>query len=677
VGNSVQKVLQRRGDKKGQSFSVRNAPLFILLFVTYLTLLLELPSKRISLWFVIWAITIPLYLFYRLRRNEKQYSLEFLFSLVLLIAGVTQASGIPWLKLFYFPFFLLLTFWHRWRVVLPLACLVPFMELHLFFRRGIEIQEAAFFASLIFTTGIALILHHKKPEKKYAYETNISGRESTMAGESGAGIFSGETVVTQYLESMFRPDEEIKEVLEITKSTLVADSVHLFVPADGGLRLRSTTEEDGSIIPSNTGIVPVSFEEKKSALFLDILEKKRDVGYLKKEKIASLITVPVLDGNFSFGVLAIDSGRFQAFNSADLETLQTYANQIMRILQRERVYRQIQRSFSHLQVLNEESAQLLSSLKSDVIARNLIDGAYRIAPCAGMFCLSRGREFEVVSQQGLPEQEKKLFSVKDTLLDMAVKNREVVYISDARSYRSPVPFKTGTIGSVLVLPMLYGKDVLGVLTLVAETTNAFSSSQIEFIKLLTNQASSSLANAKFHEEIEHLAVTDGLTGLFNHRHFQEKLSGEFNRLGRFAEPLSLLLIDIDFFKKINDTYGHPAGDMVLKKVSGIIKKTIRNIDIAARYGGEEFAVILPGTNSQGAMNMAERLRKVIMDTVFSAEGEKFTVTVSVGISTSAQGVTEAKNKEELIERADKALYEAKRTGRNRSVVWTALDTSAG
>jgi diguanylate cyclase (GGDEF)-like protein len=116
---------------------------------------------------------------------------------------------------------------------------------------------------------------------------------------------------------------------------------------------------------------------------------------------------------------------------------------------------------------------------------------------------------------------------------------------------------------------------------------------------------------------------------------------------------------------------------VLKKVAGIVKKTIRNIDIPARYGGEEFTVILPGTNSQGAMNMAERLRKVIMDTGFSVEGDKFTVTVSIGISTSAQGLTEAKNKEELIERADKALYEAKRTGRNRSVVWSALDTSAG
>jgi diguanylate cyclase (GGDEF)-like protein len=672
VGNSVQKILQGRGDKKRQGFRIKDALPFVFLFFTYLGLLLEFPTERTVLWFSVWTANTLLCSFFHFSRKTRQYALEFLFSLALLIAGAAQASGLPWLKILYFPFFLLLTIWYDRRILFSLVVLVPFLDLNFFLKNGIEVQEVAFFLSLALTTGIAQILV-KKIKRKAGYERNISKGAAGSLAETGTEMFPEETVISRYLESMFRPDEEIQEVIGITKNTLVADSVHLFLNIDGNLRLRGSTEESGGIIPSNKGIVPVSFEEKKPALFLDIVEKKREVGYLKKEKIASLLAMPVLDGNFVFGVLVADSGRFQAFNSADLEILQTYANQIVRILQRERVYRQIQRSFSNLKVLNEESAKLLSSLKIEVIARNLIEGIYKIAPCAIVFCLSRGREFEIISQQGLPSQEKQSFGLKGTLLDMAVKNSDPLYISDVRSYRSPIlPFKTDAAGSLVILPMLYEKEVLGILTLISKETTAFSTSQIEFIKLLANQASTSIKNAKFHEEIEKLAITDGLTGLFNHRHFQEKLSQEFNRLGRFSDPLSLLLIDIDHFKKVNDTYGHPAGDAVLKKVAAIIRKTIRNIDVPARYGGEEFTLILPGTDSSGAMNMAERLRKAIMDANFSSEKESFTITVSTGISTTAQGLTEVKNKEQLIERADKALYEAKRTGRNRSVFWNEM-----
>jgi two-component system cell cycle response regulator len=218
--------------------------------------------------------------------------------------------------------------------------------------------------------------------------------------------------------------------------------------------------------------------------------------------------------------------------------------------------------------------------------------------------------------------------------------------------------------------MFYEKDIMGILVLLSEEINALSPYQIELLEVLGNQASTSIANAKFHEEIERLAITDGLTGLFNHRHFQERLSQEFNRLERFSEPISLLIIDIDNFKKINDTYGHPVGDTVLKDVANIVRKTIRNIDIPARYGGEEFTVILLGTQARGAMNMAERLRKAVMNTAFSAGENIFKVTVSTGISTYPHGI---RRKEELIERADKALYHAKRTGRNRSVSWSEIN----
>jgi diguanylate cyclase (GGDEF)-like protein len=172
-----------------------------------------------------------------------------------------------------------------------------------------------------------------------------------------------------------------------------------------------------------------------------------------------------------------------------------------------------------------------------------------------------------------------------------------------------------------------------------------------------------------HAEIETLATTDGLTGLYNHRRFQEKLSEEFKRLSRYSSPVSLILSDIDYFKKVNDTYGHPVGDLVLKGVSEIIREEIRDMDVPARYGGEEFAVILPGTDAEGVKNIAERLRKAVMDKTFFADDKSLKVTMSLGIATAP---VDAKSKEELIEKADQALYNAKHSGRNRSVLWRSM-----
>ena len=419
------------------------------------------------------------------------------------------------------------------------------------------------------------------------------------------------------------------------------------------------------------GCCAVALMRRKPFVSSDLNEGKQEAGYLKKDKISSLVAVPVMDGNFPLGVMSADSARVHAFSSADSDTLQMFSKQITRVLQRERVYPQVQRSYDTLKILNEESSKLLSSLNENVIVQNLIEGAYRIAPTEIIFFIVRGREVEILHGKDLSPRENKIFNAKGTVLDMAAKNKEPVYISDVRDYRSPImPFKTGDVNSVFLLPMFYERDLLGILALLLEKTNALSPHQIELLEVLGNQASTSIANARFHAEIERLAITDGLTGLFNHKQFQERLAQEFNRLGRFSDPLSLLLIDIDYFKKINDTYGHPVGDSVLKRVADMIKKTIRNIDIPARYGGEEFAVVLVGTDGKGAMNMAERMRKTVMDTKFTADENTFNVTVSIGISTY-EG--EAMKKEELVDKADKALYKAKGNGRNQSVLWRGME----
>jgi len=160
------------------------------------------------------------------------------------------------------------------------------------------------------------------------------------------------------------------------------------------------------------------------------------------------------------------------------------------------------------------------------------------------------------------------------------------------------------------------------------------------------------------------AITDGLTGLYNHQHFQDRADEEFRRALRYAQPLALLMIDLDAFKQVNDTHGHPVGDAVLRHASAVFREQLRDTDVLARYGGEEFAALLPQTPSPGAARVAHRLRAALEHTPFSSPGAPaFQVTASVGVSVApAGGVT---TPEALIARADAALYQAKRAGRNQ------------
>jgi diguanylate cyclase (GGDEF)-like protein len=174
--------------------------------------------------------------------------------------------------------------------------------------------------------------------------------------------------------------------------------------------------------------------------------------------------------------------------------------------------------------------------------------------------------------------------------------------------------------------------------------------------------------------MEEMATTDGLTGLVNHRTFQERFVEMLARAERSAGKQALLLTDIDHFKKVNDSYGHPTGDVVLRGVAQVVRDCVRKIDLAARYGGEEFAIVLEGTDLAGARQLAERIRTEVQKQIFAApEGkEPFSCTLSLGIAVYPDDGRDAKA---LIAHADQALYHAKHNGRNRAVAWPDLGAS--
>jgi diguanylate cyclase (GGDEF)-like protein len=202
---------------------------------------------------------------------------------------------------------------------------------------------------------------------------------------------------------------------------------------------------------------------------------------------------------------------------------------------------------------------------------------------------------------------------------------------------------------------------------IARAERPFNSTEREVFLYLVGQAAASVENVALHELVSEQAVTDDLTGIANNRAFRELMEKEAARAQRFDHDLSLLILDLDDFKRVNDTYGHPQGDAVLRAIGRVLAEESRGIDEPARYGGEEFAVALPETSTEGAVELAERIRERIEAEVVPLieEDGEVRITASLGLATLPGS---AANAHELIAKADAALYEAKRSGKNRVVV---------
>ena len=216
------------------------------------------------------------------------------------------------------------------------------------------------------------------------------------------------------------------------------------------------------------------------------------------------------------------------------------------------------------------------------------------------------------------------------------------------------------------IPLKIEKEIVGVLNINDGEQVSFDVSNLDFVLKLSEFISMTVSNAILYEKTKILSVTDGLTGISNRPNMEQVLQSEFERSMRYGAPLSVVLLDVDHFKVVNDTYGHQKGDEILVAVASLLKTFCRANDIAARYGGEEFLMILPQSNAQGAFKIAERVREELMKLNFTGNGSNFSVTTSCGVAELDRD--DMKNADQLISAADHALYEAKNGGRNKTII---------
>jgi diguanylate cyclase (GGDEF)-like protein len=361
-----------------------------------------------------------------------------------------------------------------------------------------------------------------------------------------------------------------------------------------------------------------------------------------------------------------------SYTQNDMPFYQTLADRAALAIENARLYASEAQRVRELNALHEATAALLSTIEIDELLGKILDAAQSAIPAAerGMLYLvapDTGR-LQMRAVTGLSDPRIQTFQLPkmDDYPAKAAHDKKPQLIHDAWQ-GNPQPSSIEQVSepgfrSAVIVPLILGQDVYGVISLTASQPSVFSERDLYLLETFGATTTAALRNARLHSEVIQLAITDSLTGFLNRRGLEEMGRREVERALRFDRPLSILMMDLDHFKEINDTYGHGPGDQVLQVLAERIRLSVRDVDILARYGGDEFLIILPESDLFTACGIAERIRRRVEEPIAGiSEEDPLLVTASFGVSSAISETDLAV----LIKRVDFAAYQAKRKGRNR------------
>ncbi len=498
---------------------------------------------------------------------------------------------------------------------------------------------------------------------------------------------------------------EVRESLSFLGKLIEHNSIILYLKNEEGLYeiydyLSNTSDaiDSGQKLLFRSGYINWLTKTNSPVMIDDIKNLRENAAYYSKTvEIKSLMAVPLknklLDSdksnNGAKGILILDNYNKKAFNESDREIAELIADKIYSTLVIEKLQKNVSDSGDELTSLYDYIQKLESNMDSDKIIKHLLTTLVSTIP-NDMICITLNNpdtNESTIKATNIENEylSNKTFSNHNSLIGLVNqgdKSLGFTDISDRSKFRTvfdrEIDFTVNVknLKSTIIFPIVNQdetvtneNEVLGAVFISREKKLEFNDEHKNLANVLIQQAAKAITYSTNLKRINELAIKDGLSGLYNHRHFKEMLSNFVARALRYSEDLSVVIVDIDNFKMINDEHGHQAGDVIINETGKLIANSIREIDIAARYGGDEFAIVLPKTNESGASYVTEKLVKRIEASKI-LNSEKVNITFSIGISSFPKN---AMTQDGLIEKADTALYEAKNRGKNQTVHFNDID----
>ncbi len=642
---------------------------------------------------------------------SKDRFLGFL-SLILVIIGfnfliqITGGLSSPFFSLYVLPVSIA-AFLHRtWAYQITLLILIV-ESFNRYFSGGTTVNQWHLFSGFstsfagvaVITTYFANRIRNEAKTAQDSYQKLVSDASAVdpLAGGASIEALAEEKRQAKHISAVREREGTFNALIEMISLLVPAHTYALFLDdrEDGLFSLRGIQSQSRSITAAaveyakGSGLVGICALQNQPQYMPNMILPSRSLGYYTQDvSVKSFLSVPIAQNGRVVGVLALDSLEPDAFPSQVQDVLIRFIPFFVQIIENIKISLELDIRAKNFAALHEMSATLNSSLEIYEVLNKLTPQLGTVVPfdfCAFLFYEEKTGDAVIAALKGYDAKFiGRRFPLEQSIIlshmyrqwhdrnasniyhdnDLGERGREIA-LFPFRELQQPIK-------SLIGRPLVADNKFIGAMLLGSLRSNTFTEYHRSFMDTLSNQISMVVDNSLLHSSIRDMARTDGLTGLLNHRTFMEKLSEEYTRLNRESRPFSILLVDIDFFKKVNDTYGHPVGDMALTRVAGVLKDVVRASDFVARYGGEEFSVGLVDTDCRGAHQLAERIRKIVEHTAIVAGKTEFKVTLSIGVASFPSDTRQFEN---LVGFSDTALYQAKRTGRNRVCLYKDCETS--
>ncbi len=514
-----------------------------------------------------------------------------------------------------------------------------------------------------------------------ANQVAISIENASLYEEAQRRIQESETLrnTSTVVTATLQQDETVERILEQLGNVVSYDSASVQLLGDGYLEIvggRGWSNPKAVLgirfpIPADNPNTKV-IQKRRPHILGDASSAHHSFLQEPHSHINSWLGVPLIADNQVIGMLTLDSVQPHYYTEQHARQASAFADQVAIALKNARLFEAEQSRSREAETLRRAGAAVAATLdQSEAIEKILVQLEMVVPYDSASVQLLQNGQLEVVGGRGWSESDPMVgmrYPVPaDNPNTQVIQGRKSVIINDTHHEYSHFRQSklSGHIRSWLGAPLMIQEQIIGMLAVHKKEPCFYKPNHARLIMAFADHVAVASENARLFAEVQMMAITDSLTGIYNRRGLFELGQREVDRAYRFNRPLAAIMLDIDYFKQINDTYSHAIGDQVLKELATRCRKHLRDLDILGRYGGEEFAILLPETDMQSAYLVAERLRKTMLEDPVQTDRGPITVTISLGVTAATQ---ESPYLTILLDRADTATYAAKQAGRNQVAV---------